>query len=231
VLDAMPVHRLVMTADGLQEVGVAWRDEAFALCSTKIMQPRLARRANALVQMAGACPYEVGSLFEVNLAAEDWIHSLAAFMGRGLALLIDYGYPRREYYHPERRAGTLSCFYRHRHHDDALILTGLQDITAHIDFTAMAEAAEEAGMSVAGFSSQATFLQDCGLAEMVQFSDDDSLQQRLALAAQIKKLMLPGEMGEVFKVLALTQQLDISLLGFTSRQHALQMAGAADVSG
>ncbi len=221
VLDAMPVHRLVMTADGLQEVGVTWRDEAFALCSADIRLPHLARRAEALLQMTAPFPYEAGSLFEVNLAAEDWIRSLAAFMACGLALIVDYGYPRREYYHPERSAGTLSCFYHHRHHDDALILTGLQDITAHIDFTAMAEAAEAAGMTVAGFSSQANFLQDCGLAEMVQFSDGDSLQQRLALAGAIKKLMLPGEMGEVFKVLALTQGLDIPLLGFSSRQYAL----------
>ena len=155
---------------------------------------------------------------EINLAAADWVHSLAAMLDTGAALLIDYGFPRHEYYHPERHNGTLMCHYRHRAHSDPLILPGLQDITAHVDFTAVADAAQAAGLHVAGFTSQANFLIATGLLEMAAMSEGDQKAQMEA-AAQVKRLTMPGEMGELFKVMALSRNLDVALRGFALRDE------------
>jgi SAM-dependent MidA family methyltransferase len=133
-----------------------------------------------------------------------------------VALLIDYGYPRREYYLQERSTGTLMCHYRHRVHADPLILTGLQDITAHVDFTAVAAAGLAAGLAIAGYTTQAHFLLGSGLPELAAASNPQDLTTHLAVTDQIKTLTLPGEMGERFKVLALTRCLeDLPLRGFT----------------
>ena len=132
-------------------------------------------------------------------------------------LLIDYGYPRREYYHPQRSMGTLMCHYRHRAHDDPLILTGLQDITAQVDFSALAEAGRALGLRVAGFSTQANFLLSCGIDDMLRESDPNDPGSHLQLTQQAKRLLLPSEMGEQFKVLALCRGLDGPLLGFRQR--------------
>lgn len=131
-------------------------------------------------------------------------------------LLFDYGYARAEYYHPQRSSGTLRCFQRHRAHDDALILTGLQDISVHVDFTALAEAALAAGLEVAGYTTQAEFLLASGLLEACRGVDPVS-RRHLELTAQIKRLTLPGEMGEAIKVLALARGYEGALTGFSGR--------------
>jgi len=147
-----------------------------------------------------------GYTSEVGLVQRAWVRSIAGALAAGALLLVDYGYPRREYYHPERDRGTLACFYRHRVHDDPLALPGIQDISAHVDFTAIAEAGAEAGLELAGYTTQAAFLLDCGLLELaaaVPASDPGYP----ALTARIKRLTLPGEMGELVKVMALTRGL------------------------
>ncbi len=174
---------------------------------------RLAARIATLVDEQGE--FMPGYISEINLAAEDWLRSIAALLTRGMVLLIDYGFPRREYYHAQRSAGTLMCHYRHRAHPDPLILPGLQDITAHVDFTTLAEVASEAGLAVAGFTAQAYFLLSSGLDEMTAASDPNDVRQHLMLMQQVKKLTLPSEMGELFKVMALTRNVDVRLLGFT----------------
>ncbi|WP_455367107.1 SAM-dependent methyltransferase, partial [Kaarinaea lacus] len=128
-------------------------------------------------------------------------------------LIIDYGFPRAEYYHPQRAQGTLMCHYRHRSHDDPFVYPGLQDITAHVDFTAAAEAADAAGLRVAGYNSQAMFLLANGLETMLQ-SIDVNNPEFLRLARQVKTLTMPGEMGELFKVMALSKGYDRPLQGF-----------------
>jgi SAM-dependent MidA family methyltransferase len=129
--------------------------------------------------------------------------------------LIDYGFPRHEYYHPQRQAGTLMCHYRHHAHDDPLRYLGLQDITAHVDFTAMAEAAHAAGLRICGYTNQGNFLIGSGLAELVGVSTD--MAEQVRLAGEIKKLTMPHEMGELFKVIGLSKGLDIHLPGFAVR--------------
>ena len=140
------------------------------------------------------------------------MRTVSAMLEHGLALFIDYGYGRAEYYHPQRHAGTLRCHYRHRAHDDPFRLPGLEDITAHVDFSAMAQAAESVGAGLLGFATQAQFLLSCGLAERLGRSPDPIEQARENAAVQ--RLVGPGAMGESFKVLAIGRGVRGPLAGF-----------------
>ncbi len=216
VLDAMPVQLFVRSAGALKERCVACEEQGFIWRDV----PAGAPLTQAVAALQAALPESLpdGYCSEINPALPGWITSLAATLEQGVALLIDYGYPRREYYLPERSAGTLMCHYRHRVHADPLILTGLQDITAHVDFTALATAGSAAGLTIAGYTTQAHFLLGSGLPELVAASDPQDLAAHLAVTDQIKRLTLPGEMGERFKVLALARGLeDLPLRGFALR--------------
>jgi len=213
LLDAMPVHVFGMATAGQHEHYVACDDGRFVWRDGPLSDARLAEHIVTLIDGQGE--FAPGYVSEINLAAEDWLRSIAALLTRGMVLLIDYGFPRREYYHAQRSGGTLMCHYRHRAHPDPLILPGLQDITAHVDFTALAEVASESGLSVAGFTTQAYFLLSSGLNDMTAASDPNDVRQHLLLMQQVKKLTLPSEMGELFKVMALTRDVDVPLLGFT----------------
>jgi len=207
LLDALPVHCFEVTADGVQERFVGWNGERF---EWRLAAPEDAQLAARFFDIAKDLP--VGYASELSLAAEGWIASIAAMLEAGVALLVDYGFPRHEYYHPSRTGGTLMCHYRHRAHDDPFVYPGLQDITAHVDFTAIAEAAVDAGLHVAGYNTQGFFLLASGLTELAPPAEDE--RQQLLLAQQIRTLTLPGEMGELFKVMALTRNFDAPLRGF-----------------
>lgn len=213
LLDAMPVHVFGVAEKASYERYVACGDGRFIWSDGPLSDARLAERIVALADARGE--FAPGYVSEINLAAEDWLRSIAALLTRGMVLLIDYGFPRHEYYHAQRSGGTLMCHYRHRAHPDPLVLPGLQDITAHVDFTALAEVASEAGLTVAGFTTQAYFLLSSGLNEMMAASDPNDVRQHVLLMQQVKKLTLPSEMGELFKVMALTRDVDVPLLGFT----------------
>lgn len=212
--DAMPVHLFRMEHDGASELYVSWHNDKFTWRDGALSHAALQERITAIVAELREQGEELPSGYrsEINLAAEGWVRSIAAQLEAGLLLIIDYGFPRREYYHPQRAAGTLLCHYRHRAHADPLLWPGLQDITAHVDFTALAEAASGAGLHVAGYTTQASFLIACGLMDLAAQSPD--LRQRVEIAQQIKKLTLPGGMGELFKAIAFTRALDVSLQGF-----------------
>ncbi|MGB6977528.1 MAG: SAM-dependent methyltransferase [Gammaproteobacteria bacterium] len=209
VLDAMPVHRFKIHQEEIQEYFIAFTNDAFAWRLQKTTNPRLLQHIQAL-EVALAEGYES----EINLTMAPWLASINAFLQQGLILLIDYGFPRHEYYHPQRDSGTLMCHYQHRAHSNPLILLGLQDITAHIDFTQVAETADELGLEVAGFTNHASFLLSCGLLELSALTSNDPATQ-WTTSQQIKMLTLPSEMGELFKVMALTRDLPTPLLGFT----------------
>ena len=216
VLDAMPVQLFVRSAGALKERCVTCEEQGFIW--RDVPAGALLTQAVAALQAALPASLPDGYCSEINPALPGWITSLAATLEQGVALLIDYGYPRREYYLPERSAGTLMCHYRHRVHADPLILTGLQDITAHVDFTALAAAGSAAGLTIAGYTTQAHFLLGSGLPELAAASDPQDLAAHLAVTDQIKRLTLPGEMGERFKVLALARGLeDLPLSGFALR--------------
>lgn len=149
---------------------------------------------------------------EINLQAETWINSMGNWLNQGAAILIDYGFPQREYYHPQRNQGTLMCHLRHFAHDQALIYPGIQDITAHIDFTAIADAALDAGMDVLGYTSQARFLLNCGLTDLL--SQIESAQRTKELA-NVNILLSEAEMGELFKVMVVGKNIEPGLTGFS----------------
>lgn len=215
LLDAMPVHLFQVDEDGATELYIACQDDEFIWQRGSLSETGLAQRIAAIEQGWHEQDIELSAPYrsEINLAAESWLRSIGALLTAGLVLIIDYGFPRHEYYHPQRAAGTLMCHYRHRAHTNPLLLPGLQDITAHVDFTAIAEAGCAAGLAVAGYATQAAFLIANGLEKMA--SDSVATSQRLEQARQIKKLTLPSEMGELFKVIALTRDLPVPLQGFT----------------
>ena len=151
---------------------------------------------------------------EIQLAAQGFVRSLSQVLEKGVAFFVDYGFPQREYYHPQRKDGTLMCHYRHHAHADPFFLPGLQDITSHVDFSAMARAAREGGLEVAGFTSQAQFLVNCGITEVMSRTPAEDGAKFLPLANQANRLMSPAEMGELFKVIAFTRGFSQTLLGF-----------------
>lgn len=201
VLDAMPVHVLRWEREGVFERGVTSDAEGRLLWAERAAEGRLLAAASALAERH---PLPDGYVSELGLAAPAWVAAWGEKLRRGALLLIDYGFPAHEFYHPQRTGGTLMCHHRHQAHTDPLIHIGLQDITAHVDFTAVADAAHEAGFAVAGYTAQAAFLMNCGILERLAELPESSVDTFRAKAA-VQKLLSPAEMGELFKVIALTK--------------------------
>ncbi len=205
VLDALPASRFVMRAGEVMEQHVETAQGRLAFCE---------RAADMLV--GGAVRHlerSLGRGFGEGYTSEllpqlpYWLDAVCGSMAEGLALFVDYGYPRAEFYLPERADGTLLCHYRHRVHADPFHLPGLTDITASVDFTALAEAGQHAGFELAGYCSQAAFLLNNGLQQHVEAGAGDTLSQH-RLALESKRLILPAEMGERFQVMGLVRDVD-----------------------
>jgi len=214
VLDVVPFSLLHRHDGDIRERGVIITEAGFAFDDQPIPEGDLKRRGHTVIP-PGAYDY----LTEVNLAAEALVRTVAQSLERGIALFIDYGFPEREYYHPQRNMGTMRCHYRHRFHGDPFFMPGLQDITAHVDFSAMARAAESAGAEVYGFTTQAYFLISCGLAVLVSGGDPGMTLSRLKATSAVHRLISPAEMGELFKVLAIGRGFEGPLQGFQSARH------------
>ncbi len=209
VLDAMPVQRFRMGEQGgVEEEYVRYNGEAFV----SEFLPANADLIEAVHHFDADLP--VGYMSEWNPHLRAWFKSLFDSMSQGVVLLIDYGFPRREFYHAQRDSGTLMCHYRHHAHPHALLYPGLQDITAHVDFTAVAEAADAAGFAVEAYTPQMYFLLNAGLQAILMASDAHNVVAHSRLVQQVQPLILPQEMGELFKVIALSKDLDIVLLAF-----------------
>ena len=215
VLDALPVH-IIKTGPELQELGVTYSDGTFGWQARPLSSGELQQKAAQLDLPAG---YQT----EINLATQGLVASLGDMLQQGVILLIDYGFPRHEYYHAQRSAGTLMCHYRHYAHSDPFLYPGLQDITAHVDFTSVAEAGVAIGLNLLGFCSQAQFLINCGITELLQRYSPSELMTYAAVAAQAQKLLSPAEMGELFKVIALGREYSNPLIGFIQgdKRHKL----------
>lgn len=218
VADALPFKRFVITAGEPLERGVALSAQG-DLCEAE-------RSADAplraeIARIAGSLAAAPGYVSELCPMLEPWIAAIGAALGRGAALIIDYGLGRREYYHPQRSGGTLRCHFRHRAHQDALLHPGLQDITAWVDFTRVAEAADAAALAVAGYCTQAAFLLANGIE--ADLATSEATLEHARLASQARQLLLPGEMGETFKVMALTRALDVPLRGFAYQDLRLSL--------
>jgi SAM-dependent MidA family methyltransferase len=218
VLDALPFKRFVVTADGVMEQGVGAAADGSLVWQLHAPAPALQREvARVQVELGAAAP-AVEFQSECCLLLDGWIASLGATLAKGAILLFDYGVGRRDFYHAKRSGGTLRCHYRHRAHDDPFLLPGLQDITAWVDFTRVAEAADAAGLDVAGYCTQAAFLMGAGIAQELQpVTSEAAAMDHVAAArraSEARQLLLPGEMGETFKAMALTRHLDLPLTGF-----------------
>lgn len=214
LLDAMPVERFYMEGDAVKQWCVSWSDTEQAFVTPTIPAPDTLQQQVLHIQDYLGQAFSDGYESELSLAHAAWLESVSAVIGQGVFLLIDYGYGRQEYYHPERSMGTLMCHYRHRAHPDPFKLVGLQDITAYVDFTTLAEAAVNNKMDVLGYTSQAGFLLGCGLEAMLPDPQTTEQQVLLQYSQQIKTLTLPGEMGERFKVMAIGKQYQESVPGF-----------------
>jgi len=215
VLDAMPVHLVVWRESGLAERGVCLQDGCFAGAE----RPATGHLLEFARQLGEFPP---GYASEIALAAPAWAAAWGPIIDTGAVLLIDYGFPRREFYHPQRGSGTLMCHYRHHAHPDPFYLPGLQDITAHVDFTAIIIAADAAGLSLGGYTSQGQFLLNCGILDLLGELPPASLEY-IRAAGAVNKLVMPHEMGELFKVMALTKGIATPLSGFSQGEQSFRL--------
>lgn len=209
ILDAMPVDLFNYDGETLQEAFVTIKNNEFIL-DWSTASAKLLRAFNTIKNLSThwQLPYQS----EINSLLPAWIKSLAQCLHEGVILLIDYGFPRHEYYHPQRKTGTLMCHYQQQAHTDPLILCGLQDITAHVDFTAVIEHADAAGLTLEGFTTQAQFLLNLGIEKLLaEIKNEKELWQA---KQQLKLLTLPHEMGEIFKVMGLSKNYAGFLTGF-----------------
>ncbi|HQN64968.1 MAG TPA: SAM-dependent methyltransferase [Methylophilus sp.] len=213
VLDAIPVHLVHKTVEGWFERGVGF-DGEFVWLDVPLTRPELVKHL----------PQDLpnGYLTEVCPAASGLIHSLADSLQQGAILLVDYGFSAHEYYHPQRSQGTLMCHFQHHAHPNPLIHVGLQDVTAHVDFTQIALAGKAHGVSLSGYATQAQFLMNCGILDILAQHSPDS-PQFMQLAAAAQKYLSPAEMGDLFKVIAFAKNMDEPLIGFAQgdKSHTL----------
>jgi SAM-dependent MidA family methyltransferase len=221
VLDAMPVERFVVRGGDVAALGVA--GQPGQLVWSEARAPAALVDAVRAVERDAGVTWPDGFVSEVNLGLGDWLAALGASLARGVLLFVDYGLPRREFYAVERSDGTLLCHFRHRFYDDPFTRVGLQDLTSWVDFTAVAEAGQSAGLELAGYTTQAHFLIGCGLGEFVADVSGLDVVSRVNLSRQVMVLTLPGEMGERFKAIALARGYDSPLRGFAVRdlRHTL----------
>ena len=203
VVDAIPVHLAHWTERAILERGVGpgltWAD-----------RPAGGELLAAAERIEVPAPY----VSEIGLMARAWMRTLVESLEEGTVFVIDYGFPRHEYYHPQRASGTLMCHHRHQAHADPFARPGEEDITAHVDFSALAEAAHDAGAQVLGYATQAQFLVNCGITEVLAEANVENALHYAPIASEAQKLLSPAEMGELFKVLAVGKGMT-SLPGFS----------------
>ena len=227
VLDAMPVRLFELTRAAVRErglvraadpPGLAWESRPADAAFEQAVRQALARAGwggeDAARLDFGAWPDGYHS--ELPQQGPAWLATVADRLQRGVMLLIDYGFPAHEFYHPQRATGTLACHYRHRVHHDPLLYPGLQDITAHVDFSAIAQAAEAAGLEVLGYGTQGNFLLNAGLLEGLAQLPVSQTPEYARQSQAVQKLVSESEMGELFKVIAVARGIEDPGPGFRS---------------
>jgi len=229
LLDAMPVKRFEIDENSVaRELGVVLNDETAGENGSTFLWKAASEPFEYSVQeRLHQYQLKPGYKSEIGLQAEAWVRSIGDNLETGAIVLIDYGFPAPEFYHYDRRGGTLMCHFQHVAHDDPFRNPGLQDITAHVDFSAIADVAAEVKLDLAGYCNQAAFLMSLGILDEYQniLSNDSNTEDRtsresLEMAQQIKKLTLPHEMGELFKVIAFTRNFEHPLKGFDMQNQA-----------
>lgn len=215
VLDAMPVE-LFTWQDGPKDNCVDYKNHELILIQDNQINLKLKSYLDKY-----EINFQDNYTSEINLMLSGWISSISDMLASGLILIIDYGFTRAEYYHPDRNKGTLMCHFNHHAHSNPLVYPGIQDITAHVDFTHIAEAASDNSLDVAGFTNQANFLINCDLLSLIDNSDDEIT--RINQNQTILQLTSPNEMGELFKVIGLTKNMEIDLLGFQNNNQLVKL--------
>ena len=213
VLDAMPVECFRITHKGTESLMVGF--ESNDLVSRYMPAEQNTVETVEAIRQRSEVSFSENYISEYNPAISGWLSALENRIKNLVILLIDYGYNEKEYYHPDRVNGTLMCYYQHRAHDDFFWWPGLQDITAFVNFTDVAYCAVNLAMDVSGYTTQAAFLLANGLSELHASQVTDDVQQQIKLSQQIKTLTLPSEMGDRFKVMALTKNYEEPLTGFS----------------
>ncbi len=209
VIDAIPCERIQKDQQGWMQLGVSIRDKKLEWANIQQVDNKV------LPPILLGDEYLQGYTTEIRPLVEGWISGLANCLAEGIIFLFDYGYSQSDYYHPQRDKGTLKCFSRHQAHNQALELSGLQDITAHVDFTDVAMAAVKAGLTVEGFTTQAGFLLENGILDRAKLSfNQQGSAESYLVSQQIQKLTTPGQMGEVIKVIALSKKNQTCPQGF-----------------
>ena len=220
VLDSIPVERFVRRDAGVMQLRVEATGDGFAFLEAPA--PDSLGRYVAVVENDLGSSLPDGYTSEVCLATSPWIGGMSHALREGVVFLFDYGVSRREYYAPERSDGWLRCHFRHRAHSDPLVLPGIQDLTAWVDFSSVAVAAVAQGFDIAGYSAQAQFLLAGGLDDEMRNFASLPLEEQVQLSQQVKTLTLPGEMGERFKCIALRK-------GHITKPTAFGMADRAHI--
>ena len=219
LLDAMPAHIVAWRTEGIFERSVGVDQSGFF---TWIERPATGALLAAAQEIGEQCSLPPGFESEISLANRAWAAEWGHRLVRGALLLIDYGFPRREFYHQQRGRGTLMCHYRHHAHPDPFYLPGLQDVTVHVDFTSIIAAAHPAGLDLLGYTSQGQFLLNCGILERLGELPNDSVDYIRASGA-VNKLLMPHEMGELFKVIAIGRGINEALCGFASGDQSRRL--------
>ncbi len=223
LIDALAVERFRLGVNGIEQAGICLAADdnpespRFEWSYRTADEPLL----SAVTQLQLHPDHAYQSEIQADLSS--WLAAVCGKLSRGIALFIDYGYPRHEYYSAERRDGTLMCNYRHRAHSDVFFWPGLQDITAFVDFTALAEAGEACGLELSGYTSQSLFLLACGLDQLLTERLGSARDEGMALSAEAKQLTLPGMMGERFQVMALNRGFPLDLRGFELRDLSYRL--------
>lgn len=218
VVDAIPCERIKRQNNQWHQLGVTYKNAQFEQCMTKLVDD--SELPKILTQRESSKNYSDGYHAEYRPLVNGWIKSLAKTLHQGAIILLDYGYSESELYHPQREQGSLSCFINHHTHSEPFQFVGLQDITAHVDFTQIARVAYENSLVISGYTTQAGFLLENGITEISEvFEENETPQQRYQRSQELQKLLMPGQMGEVIKVILLSKELNVGIKGFTLQDH------------
>lgn len=219
LLDAMPAHIVAWRDEGIFERGVVVGESANFMWKER---PASGALLAAAVEIGEQCSLPPGFESEISLAARAWAAEWGHRLQKGALILLDYGFPRREFYHQQRGRGTLMCHYRHHAHPDPFYLPGLQDVTVHVAFTSIIAAAHASGLSLLGYASQGQFLLNCGILDCLA-KIPDATPDYIRAAGAVGKLLMPHEMGELFKVIAIGRGIDEELVGFANGDQSRRL--------
>ncbi len=227
LLDALPAHRFKWSKGQCYSSFIAVDDKQRLYEMYIPENDALLERVVNSINTDLADGFFDGQHGEVNLNALSWLENVAARLQKGMVLILDYGYPQQEYYHPQRKDGTRKCFYRQHQHNDPFVLMGLQDISCHVNFTALVQLAVANGLDLSGFSTQAGFLVGCGITqqlnELTRERESQTLKESVSLSSQMDTLLSPGGMGELVKAIGFQKNLDNPMIGFSFQDMSFRL--------